>query len=166
MELEVFVHGALCVSYSGQCFLSSMLGGRSGNRGRCAQPCRKLYLSEMGSSYFLSPKDLCVLELIPDLMEAGIDLDFEAVFRELNGLDSILQAGGRSNREGKREKGFVFIFERDNDKVSKEIRINTTKKLLETYGDITSKECIEQYYNEIFFFNEKIRTKSLAQISV
>lgn len=73
LELEVFVHGALCVSYSGQCFLSSMLGGRSGNRGRCAQPCRKLYLSEMGSSYFLSPKDLCALELIPDLIEAGID---------------------------------------------------------------------------------------------
>lgn len=98
------------------------------------------------------------------LIEAGIDLDFEAVFRELNGLDSILQAGGRSNREGKREKGFVFIFERDNDKVSKEIRINTTKKLLETYEDITSKECIEQYYNEIFFFNEKqIESNSIAE---
>lgn len=78
LELEVFVHGALCVSYSGQCFLSSMLGGRSGNRGRCAQPCRKLYwqsknMTARGSSYFLSPKDLCTLELIPDLIEAGIN---------------------------------------------------------------------------------------------
>lgn len=72
LELEVFVHGALCVSYSGQCFLSSMAGGRSGNRGRCAQPCRKLYAGE-GRAYFLSPKDLCTLELIPDLIEAGID---------------------------------------------------------------------------------------------
>lgn len=75
LELEVFVHGALCVCYSGQCYLSSMIGGRSGNRGRCAQPCRKLYTSESTgkSSYLLSPKDLCTLEMIPDLIEAGID---------------------------------------------------------------------------------------------
>jgi putative protease len=75
LELEVFVHGALCVCYSGQCFLSSMIGGRSGNRGRCAQPCRKLYRSlETGrASYLLSPKDLCTLDMIPDLIDAGID---------------------------------------------------------------------------------------------
>lgn len=75
LELEVFVHGALCVCYSGQCFLSSMIGGRSGNRGRCAQPCRKLYSSpDSGQkSYILSPKDLCTLEMMPDLIEAGID---------------------------------------------------------------------------------------------
>lgn len=72
LELEVFVHGALCVCYSGQCYLSSMIGGRSGNRGRCAQPCRKLYTSK-GTAYLLSPKDLCTLEMIPDLLEAGID---------------------------------------------------------------------------------------------
>lgn len=97
------------------------------------------------------------------LMEAGIDLDFEAVFRELNGLDSILQAGGRSNREGKRDKGYVFIFERDN-KGSKEIRVNTTKKLLATQEDICSKECIEQYYNQIFFFKEmQIEDNSIAK---
>jgi len=97
------------------------------------------------------------------LMEAGIDLDFEAVFRELNGLDSILQAGGRSNREGKRDKGFVFIFEKDN-KESKEIRINTAKKLLASHRDITSTDCIEQYYNEIFYFNDKqIEDNSIAK---
>ncbi len=75
LELEVFVHGALCVCYSGRCFLSSRIGGRSGNRGQCAQPCRKLYTDvETGAScYALSPKDLCALELIPDLIEAGID---------------------------------------------------------------------------------------------
>ncbi|MFA9463711.1 MAG: DUF3656 domain-containing protein [Velocimicrobium sp.] len=75
LEMECFVHGALCYCYSGQCLLSSMIGGRSGNRGRCAQPCRMLY--EMGSTgrsgYFLSPKDICTLDLIPDMIEAGID---------------------------------------------------------------------------------------------
>lgn len=97
------------------------------------------------------------------LMEAGIDLDFEAVFRELNGLDSILQAGGRSNREGKRDKGFVFIFEKDSN-VSKDIRINTTKKLLKVHDDITSKDCIEYYYKEIFYFNDKqIEANSIAE---
>lgn len=68
-ELEVFVHGALCYSYSGQCLMSSMIGGRSGNRGRCAQPCRKLY----DGKYILSLKDNCLLDSFPLLIEAGID---------------------------------------------------------------------------------------------
>lgn len=69
LEMEVFVHGALCYSCSGQCLLSSMIGGRSGNRGRCAQPCRKLY----DGRYLLSPKDQCVLANLHELMKAGID---------------------------------------------------------------------------------------------
>ena len=80
VEIESFVHGALCYCYSGQCLFSSMLGGRSGNRGRCAQPCRLPYevLDEKHSSltgeasYVLSPKDLCTVQLIPELAEAGI----------------------------------------------------------------------------------------------
>ena len=68
IEIESFVHGAMCYSYSGQCLMSSLAGGRSGNRGRCAQPCRKCY----SDSYILSMKDMCTLELIPDLIEAGI----------------------------------------------------------------------------------------------
>ena len=69
IEVEAFVHGAMCVCYSGRCYLSSFVGGRSGNRGRCAQPCRWLY----GDRYALSMKDLCTLESVPRLMEAGID---------------------------------------------------------------------------------------------
>lgn len=79
MELEAFVHGALCYCYSGQCLFSSMLGGRSGNRGRCAQPCRlpytvldgdqKEYLSD---SYVLSLKDMCGVEDIPKLYDSGV----------------------------------------------------------------------------------------------
>lgn len=79
-EIETFVHGALCVCYSGQCLMSSLIGGRSGNRGRCAQPCRLPYqvLDESGrrmplpGDYVLSPKDLCAIERIPELAEAGV----------------------------------------------------------------------------------------------
>lgn len=73
MEIESFVHGALCYCYSGQCLMSSLIGGRSGNRGRCAQPCRLQYQFEGGEKkYFLSPKDICTLQLIPAMAEAGV----------------------------------------------------------------------------------------------
>lgn len=73
LEIECFVHGALCYCYSGQCLLSSMIGGRSGNRGQCAQPCRLPYTVNGEKKYFLSLKDICTLELIPEMIEAGID---------------------------------------------------------------------------------------------
>ena len=71
VEIESFVHGALCYCYSGQCLFSSFLGGRSGNRGQCAQPCRLLYQAEgqKKSQYLLSLKDICTLELIPEMAE-------------------------------------------------------------------------------------------------
>lgn len=77
VEIEVFAHGALCISYSGQCLFSSMVGGRSGNRGKCAQPCRLPYeLLEndkcIDKGYLLSPKDLCGLEYLPQLVKAGV----------------------------------------------------------------------------------------------
>lgn len=73
MEIECFVHGALCYCYSGQCLLSSLIGGRSGNRGQCAQPCRLPYSASGESGYLLSLKDICTLDLIPELIQAGID---------------------------------------------------------------------------------------------
>lgn len=73
LEIECFVHGALCYCYSGQCLMSSMIGGRSGNRGQCAQPCRLPYTVDGEKKHFLSLKDICTLELIPELIEAGID---------------------------------------------------------------------------------------------
>lgn len=78
IEIEVFAHGALCISYSGQCLLSSTIGARSGNRGRCAQPCRLPYelIDEnnnlLDKGYLLSPRDLCSLKYIPDLINAGV----------------------------------------------------------------------------------------------
>lgn len=74
IEIESFVHGAMCYCYSGQCLFSSILGGRSGNRGRCAQPCRLPYRIDEGREcYPLSMKDMCTLEILPELIEAGID---------------------------------------------------------------------------------------------
>ena len=72
MEVECFVHGALCYCYSGQCLMSSLIGGRSGNRGQCAQPCRLMYNVNNSKKYFMSLKDICTLDIIPDLIEAGI----------------------------------------------------------------------------------------------
>lgn len=92
IEIECFIHGAMCYSYSGQCLFSSILGGRSGNRGRCAQPCRLPYdvykeslpvkhpgnpspmdkMNKNKEQYLLSMKDMCTLDLIPDLIDAGI----------------------------------------------------------------------------------------------
>ena len=75
IEIETFIHGAICYCYSGQCLFSSLIGGRSGNRGRCAQPCRLPYRME-GSrkeQYPLSLKDMCTIAMIPELVEAGID---------------------------------------------------------------------------------------------
>ena len=80
VELESFVHGALCYSYSGQCLFSSFLGGRSGNRGRCAGPCRlpfDLYENEKqinnkDEQYLLSPKDMCAISLLPEIVAAGV----------------------------------------------------------------------------------------------
>ena len=74
MEIECFIHGAMCYCYSGQCLFSSILGGRSGNRGRCAQPCRLPYSSKgQKECYPLSLKDMCTIESIPELLRAGID---------------------------------------------------------------------------------------------
>ncbi len=68
IELEAFIHGALCYATSGQCLLSSLIGGRSGNRGRCAQPCRLPY----NGSHLLNLKDLCTLDILPEIVDAGV----------------------------------------------------------------------------------------------
>jgi putative protease len=87
LELEAFVHGAMCLAYSGRCLLSSFLTGRDGNRGRCAQPCRWTYeiheekrpeqpltvVGDARGSYLLSSRDLCLIEHIPELVESGLD---------------------------------------------------------------------------------------------
>lgn len=77
IEIEVFIHGALCICYSGQCLMSSLIGGRSGNRGKCAGTCRLPYGllkdgQEQERGYLLSSKDVCTLDILPELIEAGV----------------------------------------------------------------------------------------------
>lgn len=124
VEIECFVHGALCYCYSGQCLLSSMLGGRSGNRGRCAQPCRLPYTvtDEKGvaagkACYPLSPKDLCTIDQIPQLAEAGI-----TSFKIEGRMKSAAYAAGvtavyRKYLDQYEEKGFVNVDRQDYERL-------------------------------------------------
>ena len=93
IETEVFVHGALCCSMSGNCLLSSWMGGWSGNRGKCKQPCRRRYYNENGNGFFLSTKDLCSLDIIPQLKEIGVkSLKIEGRLRKPDYIKSVVTA--------------------------------------------------------------------------
>lgn len=98
------------------------------------------------------------------LIEAGVDLDFETVFRELAGLDNILQSGGRCNREGKRDHGDVYIF-RTEQKPQRDLQIRAvlTAKLMAEYDDITSPDCIRTYYDRLYSHHDaQITANSIA----
>ena len=132
-EIEVFVHGALCVCYSGQCLMSSIIGGRSGNRGRCAQPCRLSYslidekgndlLGDAAGRYLLSPRDINTIELLPQLIDAGVaSLKIEGRMKRPEYVaivvDSYRRAidsyyAGRFEVEAKTSSRLAQIFNRD-----------------------------------------------------
>lgn len=107
--------------------------------------------------YIDVPNDRKITVISTSLIEAGVDLDCYTVFRETAGLDNILQAGGRCNREGKRKSADVFVFDFANSsrKVSKDIKGNLTKGLLKKYTDISCPECIKEYYNRLYFINRE-----------
>ena len=147
IELEVFVSGSLCISFSGNCYMSSFIGGRSGNRGMCAQPCRKEYKTSCGEkSYFLSPKDqLYGLDEIKKLQEIGVEsikvegrmkdvsYVYETVsyFRSLiNGIDKEENTHKLFNRGY--SKGYFY----DNDKniMNREYSYNMGEKIGEVVG--------------------------------
>ena len=129
IEIEAFVHGALCYSYSGQCLMSSLFGGRSGNRGRCAQPCRLAYQTEpegrrsKGDNRELCPlslKDICTIELLPEILKAGVtSLKIEgrmkqpgytagvtAMYRKY--LDLLLENGGQHLRVDEADRRYLL----------------------------------------------------------
>lgn len=99
------------------------------------------------------PDERKILVISTSLIEAGVDLDFCRALRQLSGLDSLLQTGGRCNREGLRRNAEVFVFTLENDvgKITKDMRAVITKGLLEEFEDITSPRCIEAYYDRLFF---------------
>lgn len=100
------------------------------------------------------PEERRILVISTSLIEAGVDLDFFTVYRELSGLDSILQAGGRCNREGRRHGAVIHIF--DSGVPSKDGRVNIAKGLLKEYEDISAPECIREYYRRLFRVQEKV----------
>ena len=100
------------------------------------------------------PENRRVTVISTSLIEAGVDLDFYTVFRELTGLDSILQAGGRCNREGKRLDAEVFVFELEQEGTLIDERASLAKGLIQKYDDISCPECIEEYYNRLFFLKQ------------
>ncbi len=123
IEIEVFGHGAQCVAVSGQCLFSSMVGERSGNRGRCAQPCRKEYVYHGRKGAWLSPRDVCLRDELPVLQDAGVVSvklegrakrpEYAAVVTQAyrRGLDSL--ANGEFRKAGRDEKeGLLQIFNR------------------------------------------------------
>ena len=93
VEIETFIHGALCFSISGQCFFSSYLGGHSGNRGRCAQPCRRLYDHRGKQGHFFSTSDLSAIDMIPEMVRAGIrSLKIEGRMKSAEYVASVVEA--------------------------------------------------------------------------
>ena len=93
LELEQFIHGALCFSYSGQCYFSSFLSGKSGNRGKCAQPCRRNHRYRQQDGYYFSPNDLSAIDLLPELEQAGIcSLKIEGRMKSAEYVHKVIRA--------------------------------------------------------------------------
>ena len=104
------------------------------------------------------PEERRITVISTSLIETGVDLDFFTVYRELSGLDSILQAGGRCNREGKRSDAAIHIF--DFGVPSKDFRVNVAKGLLTEYEDVSAPECIEDYYRRIIMVQEEVISRN------
>ncbi len=102
------------------------------------------------------PEERRITVISTSLIEAGVDLDVFTVFRELSGVDSILQAGGRCNREGKREQADVFVFELPTErKTGQDIRSNLAKGIMDRYEDISCQQSIREYYDRLFFMKQE-----------
>ncbi len=144
------------------------LGGRKYHLSTYMTVCdRKRVLKEIREGLQRLEQDYPELQGVPrerqitivstSLIEAGVDLDVYTVFRERSGLDSILQAGGRCNREGKRERGEVYVFDLEGDggRMAVDPKSSLAKGLLESYEDVSELSCIEEYYEKLFSMKEE-----------
>lgn len=140
IELESFVHGALCVSYSGQCLMSSMIGGRSGNRGKCAQPCRMQYsivdkegnlVNNWEKKYVLSPRDLNTMEHIEEIVDSGItSLKIEGRMKRPEYVATIV-----SNYRKALDQGLEAVLEQDKKDITQIFNREFTKGImLDAFG--------------------------------
>lgn len=123
-------------------------------------------LEEDFPDYANVPPERRITIISTSLIEAGVDLDVYAVFRELSGLDSILQAGGRCNREGKRKRAEVGIFElNDERRKVQDIKTNLTKGIINTYENISNPQSILEYYERLFFVKQdEIQNRTISQL--
>jgi U32 family peptidase len=136
IETEIFIHGALCICYSGQCLMSSLIGGRSGNRGRCAQPCRLPYelYDENGnksfSGYILSPKDMCTIDNIEEIIDSGT---------------SSLKIEGRM-KKAQYTAGVTSSYRKAIDLINSKTSKNETVKLKHTLSQLFNREGFSKGY--------------------
>ena len=149
IELEVFVHGALCISYSGQCLLSSMIGGRSGNRGLCAQPCRLPYelietednkITNLDKGYLMSPRDNFGMEYLPELIKMGINS-----FKIEGRMKTPTYVGVVTKHYRKYIDLILANYSLDNEQLKDIIKNNLNIKNPET--QLTDKEEVTQVFN-------------------
>ena len=158
MEIECFVHGALCYCYSGVCFMSSFMGGRSGNRGRCAQPCRLSYRRNSITQNLLSLKDLSTLDILPDLVENGVysmkiegrmkSAEYAAGITEIyrKYVDLYLEQGREGYRVDPKDKEhLLWLFDRGGTTSGYYQRHNGREMLAEPEKSDKSQEAKKQY---------------------
>ncbi len=147
LQLEGFIHGALCISYSGQCLLSSIIGGRSGNRGRCAQPCRMSYTivntsngeevkKEYSNKYLLSPKDLNTIDYLKAIIQSGItSLKIEGRMKRPQYVALIVNAYRKSVDSLIKNEKFNIITERDKKNIAQIFNRGFTKGFILNYDN-------------------------------
>jgi putative protease len=167
IEIETFIHGALCISYSGQCLFSSIIGGRSGNRGKCAGPCRLPYEllnhnnvsnkeTTMDKGYLLSPKDLCTLDYLPQLIDAGVKcFKIEGRLKTEYYLASVVNAYRNAIDDYMKNPN-----EYDYNKYLKELEKTKTRGLTTFYFNDRNNKDFQEYdgkqYNPNFEFGGKV----------
>ncbi len=187
VEIESFIHGALCYCYSGQCLFSSIVGGRSGNRGRCAQPCRMAYqvsedskvLASEKEGFVLSPKDLNTLAIIPDIIEAGVfSLKIEgrmkkpeyaagvvSVYRKY--IDMYLQKGRKGYVIDKKDQQILFdLFNRKGFTEGYYKKHNGKDMITLTKPDFRAgNEALTKYLNETYV-NGQLKRKIKGKVTI